>query len=614
MVYNIIPGLDENNEFNPVVMAKFFRIRGSIFAGDTLNKYYGPDYQGIWQFALASGATIEGLPPNVRAGVVLVLPQLGGQMVSSYGDSAGPEQIWYRGRNKLSGDNPHGPWQDFSMANTVKNVGVVTPGTNLDFWYIPEQAGWWGISSTTTAQQVSGLPVPAPGKLLCLPGGVNVQFYMSHAITGYPAGAFFRTRLSLSTSTWSDWINLASAGSGGGGDNYALKHAYLNDTARKRLGYKIGAPCAVALQFDDYNAAFRDKVYPILQEFDVPATIALAVNWVEGTVNHPLAEAIPWPTVQDWILNGGIEGQGHSWTHGNAQTEAQITKEIVESADYMESKMTSVVLDQWSMPGTGSDTPYGGYFGKDIKDFTETLAGKLLLSRYGFVGAARGGYYQPGGGVDYIGQSHGIGEASTVAEAKAGVETAIAGGYAVAMMHHPGWLDTEGYKTTAQLRELIQWLAQQRDAGRLILTTRRALNVFDNTTNDRNNLLEGAFRGNSRGWLGANWVLNSAGNWSYNGTNYATTKSITLLPIAWARGGTREFHSMMRANQAMTVTIKITSGTTLNTTKVVQLPANEWVDVRKFFTIPTIGGSTLDFSISKTSGVLEIHQVNCYAA
>lgn len=613
-VYDQYPGIDENGNFPPEIANRLFKKRGSVFAGGEINSLYGEANEGIWQFSLTEGDTITGLPEGVRAGVVVVLPQLGGQLVSSYGDTSGPERLWYRGRNALSGSNPHGVWMEVSTTNTIKKSGNILPGDNLDFWYIPEKAGYWSVNSTDTAQQIINLPVPAPGKLINIPGGINTQIYISYAITGYPAGYFVRNRSGLPTSTWSDWVDLMSAGSGRGGD-HALKHMYRNDEARKRLGYKIGGPAAVALQFDDYNAAFRDKVLPILREFDVPATMALAVNWVEGTVNHELAEAVPWLTVQDWVLNDGIEAQGHSWTHSDAQTTAAITKEIVESADHMESEMSSVVIDQWSMPGTGSESPYGGYHGRSISDFTETLAGKLLLSRYGFVGAARGGYFQPGGGVDYIGQSHGIGESNTVSEAKADIEAAIEGGYAVAMMHHPGWLDTAGYKTTAQLRELIQWLAQQRDAGRLIITTRRALNVFDSSTNYRDNLLPGAFNGNNRKWSGSGWGLNSSGNMQNSSTTTALSKSLTLLPIAWSRGGTREFHAIVKSTVATTLNMTVVSGGVLSISKSIIIPGNTWVDVRKFFTIPKIGGTTIDFGISKTgSGTLEIQQINCYAS
>lgn len=590
--------------------------KGAIPNGSNINTWYTPAYEGSWTFSGAGAATLSGLPSGVVAGQLFVLPGLGGQFLTSYASSGASEAFWFRGRTNLSGG--FGPWQNLNSKETLKDRGLILPGVNLDYWYLEEKAGHWEINSTTTAQQVMNLPVVAPGKLTNNAGGIATQIYESYGINGTAPGFWHRAIASVTANTWSPWVNLYASGGGSGGgsdtEQYALKHAFRLDEARKRLGYKIGTggKAAIALQFDDYNGMFRDKVLPILREFDIPATMALAVNWVEGKVNHALAEAVPWPTVQSWVLNDGIEPQSHSWTHSVASSASQLKKEIIDSADHMEQQMSSVVIDGWSMPGTGAASdPYGGYNGKSVEDFTETTAGKMLLSRYAFVGAAKGGYLQPGGGQDIIGQSHGMSEVYTVGEFKAGVEEVIKGRYALATMHHPGWLDTAGYKTTAQLRECIQWLAEQRDAGRLIIVTRRALNVFDPSEDHRDNLLPGGFNGSLRGWAG--WNLNAEGNPNSAGTT-PLTNSLVMLPVAWSRGGTREFHAVVKATTSSVVRLTV-SGGALNTTKDYTIPAGSWVEIRKFFTLPRVGGSTVEFKLERVSGgTVQVQQINAYAA
>lgn len=586
--------------------------KGGIPSGSNINTWYTPAYEGSWTFSGSSTATIVGLPTGVVAGQLFVLPGLGGQFLTTYASSGIPEAFWFRGLTNLSGG--FGSWQNMSSKNSITQPGLILPGDNLDFWWVPEKSGFWECNSVVAAQEILNLPVEMPGKLINFSDQIAAQIYMS-----YGGGYWFRILSSVFPSkVWTPWIDLtASGGSGGSPDTeqYALKHSFRLDEARKRLGYKLGTAgkAAIALQFDDYNAAFRDKVLPILQEFDIPATMALAVNWVEGKVTHPLNEAVPWSMVQSWVLNDGIEPQGHSWTHSVASSSTQLKKEIIDSADHMEKQMPSVVIDGWSMPGTGAASdPYGGYNGKSLEDFTETTAGKMLLSRYAFVGAAKGGYLQPGGGQDLIGQSHGLSEVYTVQQFKDGVEEAIKGKYALATMHHPGWLDTEGYKTTSQLRECIQWLAAQRDAGRLVIVTRRALNVFDPDSTYRQNLLTGSFAGALNGWSG--WTLNGSGNPSTS-TTTALIYNLDLLPVNWARGGTREFHAMVRAGSTANVRLTVSAGSTLNATKQYTLPANTWVDIRKFFTVPKVGQRTMTFTLERlTGGSVEVQQLNAFAA
>lgn len=574
--------------------------KGTIPNSSNINGWNSSAYEGAWTVnSTNSAATITGLPV-AAAGTLMNFPGIGSQFYMAYGSTP---TFWFRGVNNVS-SGAWGSWENLTELRTLGRPGLMPEGTNLNFWYLPETAGEWSINSTTTAQTMTNLPVVAAGRLINRPDGISSQIYISY---GTDPGMWFRAITNVVTKVWGPWSRLNSGGGSSGGGGAALEHEVRADTVRKSMGYTLGTGGrgVFMLRLDDYPQDLASKVLPAIRAHHIPFYFAATVRWVEEL------QATPWSTVQSWCLNDGGQIWGHSWTHSAASSTAGLKKEIIESADYFETNMPRVRIPGWVMPGTGiSDGPYGGYNGKTDADFYATEAGQMILSRYGIVNAARTGWLQPAGGHP-IGQTHQTMDTLTVAEFKAYVQGAIDGGYALSFMLHPGNLDGTGYMTTAQFAECMAWIASERAGGRLMTLTGTASAVLDRDSNDRNNLLPGAFNGSTQGYT--NWVLNGAGNMASSGTT-ALTRAIDLSPVGWARGSTREAHALVHATTESVGRLTIT-GTDVNATADFAIPANTWTEIRKYMSIPLTGSSTLTVSLTRISGgTVQAQQINLYAA
>ncbi|WP_144027574.1 hypothetical protein [Arthrobacter sp. 31Cvi3.1E] len=154
---------------------------------------------------------------------------------------------------------------------------------------------------------------------------------------------------------------------------------------------------------------------PVLQSYDLPCIMACTVDMVAASVGAA--------QIHSWHVNDGFQVVNHSYSYGPASTDAQLVHEIIESADAHETNMPAVKIHAWTMPGTGTGTPYGGYDDSTESALWNTTAGKLLMSRHGIVMGSRGGWLAPqGGAVD--GQGHTTFESSSVAQFQTVVESA----------------------------------------------------------------------------------------------------------------------------------------------------------------------------------------------
>lgn len=574
--------------------------KGVIPSGSNINNWASPQYEGAWTVSSTTSAGLVTGLPITAAGTLMNFPGIGSQFYMAYGN---PATFWFRGVNNVASGS-WGSWENLTEMRTLGRPGLMPEGTNLNYWYLDETAGEWAINSTTVAQTMYNLPVVAAGRLINRPDGISSQIFISY---GTDPGYWFRAITNVVTKAWGPWNRLNSGGGTGGG-GAALEHQVRADTVRKSMGYKIGTggKGVFMLRLDDYPQDLASKVLPVIRANHIPAYFACTVRWVEEL------QSTPWSTIQSWCLNDGMQIWGHSWTHSAASSTGALKKEIIESADYFETNMPRVRVPGWVMPGTGiSVDPYGGYNGKTDADFYGTEAGQMILSRYGIVNGARTGYLQPIGGGHPVGQSHQTMDSMTVAEFKAHVQAAIDDGRALSFMLHPGHLDGSGHMTTVQFRECMEWVAQERAGGRLLTLTGNASAVLDQDSNTRDNLLPGSFGGNLRGWTG--WTLNGSGNPSSSGTA-TLTFGVDLNPVGWARGSTRELHAVVKATASSVIRVTVTS-TDLNTTADYTIPANTWVDVRKYLSIPVTGSSTLTVNVQRVSGgTVEVQQANLYAA
>lgn len=98
-----------------------------------------------------------------------------------------------------------------------------------------------------------------------------------------------------------------------------------------------GAGGGVVLTVDDGFGDFHRSVLPLLQRYDLPATLYLATGLV-ATPGHPAGEALTWPHLREAVATGlvtvGSHTHGHvdlSWAdERRADEEMRRSKELIE--------------------------------------------------------------------------------------------------------------------------------------------------------------------------------------------------------------------------------------------------------------------------------------------
>lgn len=480
---------------------------------------------------------------------------------------------------------------------------LMAQGTDVNTLHTDTKTTWYTISNQATADTILNLPEKKPGVFENIPT-LGFQRFLAY---GASPTVWFRGITSVVNKTWGPWTALNGTLAG---QADAAQHTVRADMIRKQMGYTIGTAGrgVVMLRFDDYPQDFKTKILPTIRANALPCYTAVTVKHFEEL------QPTPWSEVQGWAVNDGVQPWNHSWSHGAASTPLALTKEIVESADYFDTSMPAVKIGGWVMPGTGVTPPYGGYNGATDADFYNTVAGKLILSRHGIVNAARPGSMEPAGGHP-IGQAHKTFETWSVATFQAEVNKAAAGGYGLSLMAHPQNIGLPGYMSSNDFATCMSWLAGERDAGRVMVLSGHASAVLDPDSDYRHNLLPGPFTTGLNGWSGTGWT------WAGGVAKApATTAALSLVydtaDVAWARGGTRELHAVVKSAAVNTIKVEaVGSNGILNATRTVTIAAGSWVDVRKFFALPYTGDNTITFRISSTTGVtFDVHQINAYAA
>ncbi|MBG6216266.1 hypothetical protein IWX75_000710 [Arthrobacter sp. CAN_A6] len=451
----------------------------------------------------------------------------------------------------------------------------------------------------TTRTNPYNLPIIATPYYLTYKEGVEQGLYGPN---GYqpPGPGVFEVQENINT--------LARATNDALTAEYALKHQVREQTVKAVAGGSLGTGGLpfIVLRFDDYHAAFRTKVVGVLRANNLPCIMGCTVDGIVADSTY--AE------IQSWHINDGFQVVGHSYTHGPASTDAELAREIVESADVMEANM-NLRVHGWVMPGTGTGVPYGGYYGAEEKDFHGTTAGKLLMSRYGIIYGARGGHLAPQGG-HVLGQGHLTYEKSTLTAFQASVNAAKKGANSLVMMLHPGQLDNTaaGYMTTATFTACMEWLAAERDAGRIRVGTANAVPALTPGSTYRHNLLPGAFT-SLTGWFGSGWT--AAGGIATSPASTAALSTSARWDASKAlQGGTRETHFVVRSTAANSVKVRLASGSIITTEKTFSVPGDgAWHDVRKFFTIPATGLNGVDVFINSVTGIaFDVREANMWAS
>lgn len=327
------------------------------------------------------------------------------------------------------------------------------------------------------------------------------------------------------------------------------RHGILTERFYHARGGTLGTSGlgAVAVRVDDWPNQLNNGMQAAHVEFNIPMTRALcSARTGDGTVN--------WSGINTLGLTDGFEVASHSTTHFNAETYAGLRSEIVDSRASLEALLPALNVDQFIMPGaTGPDgtsgTRYGGYNGYDPAQWHETPGGRMTLNTYALSSGYIAPFLHPLSGRIVQGNQHYTIEDRTLTEIVTKIKQAQATGTALTLMSHPSNVGDPGKLSTADYRLVMQYLATERDAGRLVVLTMSGIAMADASHSRRQSLLANGFTGQTAtdGWVADGFSVRDSPTQNVVAAASASTTGATLTQtvdlndsFAWAKGTTYE--------------------------------------------------------------------------
>ena len=583
--------------------------RGTIANGTDLNTVREAGLYSVPSVAVSG--TLVNKPTN-RAGVLQVWTNpdssVSTQTYIAMVSTTTPAEFYYRATISAM-DTNWGPWSTQAWMQSTAN-GSAEARLNVDTFRNP------GAHVVSSRAYVDGLPGSGTGILEVLVAvgvGLSVQRYTERVAND---DIQVWQRASLLTGGWGgiSWDLLGSGGGGGTGssrtsDVQVSDHASRVDLAASRRGGSIGTGGKPVFmwRFDHWLVAFRDKILPILREFDLPATLNVNYDNMDNPQNG--GGSITWSDVQDWNQYSGVEIANHGATHTNASTMESIYHEVVEGRRNLEAAMPRVAVETWQEHGSAylvaSDLPgdIGLDLGREPRNFFESYAGRLVMAEHAVVEGKNGSFYPPLTGRPQIGQSHYSMDRQTAAEAIATIQYAQSVGRGLTGYTHPGLMDqvnvggslypatynedgsvdfqgtdatSTHYATEAEFRDaqaaagnivhmptkdfraVCEWLASERDADRLMVMTAAGGGFADKRSNHRENLLMPRLTdwSSTTGWTetgtGAGQV------WTAGPTATRVTQGLLLYTrFGWAMGAAHELLVYAKADVETTLTLRL---------------------------------------------------------
>lgn len=458
---------------------------------------------------------------------------------------------------------------------------------------------------STAAASAMGLPSANVGPLMVrgrTTTGSQQQMFVP--ISSTPR-IFIRSRVSTVWSAWGELSPGSGGGSGGGGDatgNSTQREMRLSTHRRRRGLVGTGGLPALCLIFDHGTNNFISKILPILRRLALPATLGLNSQMYSSTYQFRDSDnQTTFGMIEGAAVNDGIE----IWNHGRLHN-AGAPNEILGGRDELMAAMPKIPIEGWLHTGQYGDFNHGG----TPEAYWNNAVGQTILNGHAIATGDLPGTIHPLDGNMVPGWDGTWTDTSLTIAKEIVIQAQSAGGGVMTRMH-PMYLDTAGHTSVATLTTFLEWAAAERDAGRLMVLTGSGMALADAGTSHRDSLLPGSLVGSLQGWAGSGWTASSIGA-SSSGTN-PLTLALPLTRVEQAVGSQREFRALVRATSTASVQISVT-GTGINASRTVSVPAGQWIDVRKFFTIP-LNATTLTFSITRISGgTLTVRDLNAYSA
>src|SRR5699024_10301692 len=496
-------------------------------------------------------------------------------------------------------------WSPWSSPEWVK--GRIPTGTNVDTF---RTLGAWVIPSASDA---TGLPGSGQGVLevvFITSAGLSLQRF-TERVKNDEVRIWQRYTLLIGGWTGIAWSQIGGSGDepSPGGDTRTADVQVSDhgsrlevEASRRGGGIGTGGKPVFMWRFDHWLVAFRDKILPILREYDLPATLNVNYDNMDNPQNG--GGSITWSDVQDWNQYDGIEIANHGATHTNASTRDAIYHEIVEGRRNLEAAMPRVAVETWQEHGSAYlvasdiDGDEGLDLGREPKSFTDSYAGRLIMAEHAIVEGKFGSFYPPLTGSPQIGQSHYSMDRQTAAEAISTIQYAQKVGRGLTGYTHPGLMDqvniggslypatynedgsvdfegthyaTEAEFRTAQdtagnivhmptkdFRAICQWLAAERDAGRIVVMTAAGGGFADKRSNHRENLLPASLAdwSSTTGWTETG--EGAAQVWASTASATRVTQGMLLYTrFGWAMGAAHELLVYAKADVETTLLLRL---------------------------------------------------------
>ncbi|WP_129657472.1 polysaccharide deacetylase family protein [Rothia halotolerans] len=360
----------------------------------------------------------------------------------------------------------------------TKNIGqVMAEGTDMDTLRNADNSGLYYVPTIAVAESLINYPQPARSAVVEVLSGAAGSAGVTQLVYERDVDdpAVWR-RTMVTAARWTPWERVDGASGGDGEENStstttdrpetaALRNEILVQDFTRRYNVSTGGKGAVAFRFDHGLTNFKEIVLPLLRQHQLPAGIAMnSRTWA-----NPNNAGVTQTEANAWVTTDRIEYWAHGATHKDAANEEQLVDEIVRGLEELRAQLPAATIDGFMIPGVGG-TGYNGFnAGRNLKSFSATVAGQLILANHAVSSGYRPGTVQRQlDGVVRQGLSHYSWEKATLAGVKDQVDAAIKGKTGLVLMMHPQNIGKTGFVSPAVVEGVIAYVAAKCDAGELV--------------------------------------------------------------------------------------------------------------------------------------------------
>lgn len=417
---------------------------------------------GFWGVWSADTARTYSLP--IENAGLLENYQVGSIRFQRFTSNSYNNPVTYQ-REKFGANAQWTQWQSISPFNAVMTSG------DLDTVTSP---GSYPIANTA----IANMPSTAYGTLEVSQPTMN-RYLQRYTTFENPPRVYSRTR--YSGQQWSSWANTSGFGSVDASQPMTRK-AMLVQELKARKGGRIGVgdKAVVCLRFDDAPQEFVDIALPLLTELRLPFSRVTTTESIGDVVIDPAV----FPAMQDYCIRYGGEVWNHGRTHMGATGYDTIRAETIEPLYVLRERMPRIPIDCYAPPGMGST--FDGHMSSDApENWFNSIAGMELHSHHAIAsGYMDSSLYRQLDGVVRDGQRHWSCDGWTLSRAKSFIKTLQDERLGACLMWHAN-------KVSADFEAILQFIAAERDAARLVVLTNTGLECADASTTYRRNLLKG---------------------------------------------------------------------------------------------------------------------------